>query len=105
MKPLWQNLFSLKPKSALGVSCQLETNLLNKISSLADEMGVRLENLETAIKGSKEPMDTAQKGEYYRKVIVSAMQSLREVVDELETLVDSQYWSLPTYSELLFSVI
>lgn len=95
----------IESKSALGVSCQLETNLLNKISSLADEMGVRLENLETAIKGSKEPMDTAQKGDYYRKVIVSAMQSLREVVDELETLVDSQYWSLPTYSQLLFSVI
>ena len=95
----------IESKTKLGVSASLETNLLNKISSLADEMGVRLEKLENAIKGSKEPMDTAQKGEYYRKVIVSAMQSLREVVDELETLVDSQYWSLPTYSELLFSVI
>ena len=95
----------IESKTKLGVSASLETNLLNKISSLADEMGVRLENLETAIKGSKEPMDTAQKGEYYRKVIVSAMQSLREVVDELETLVDSQYWSMPTYSQLLFSVI
>lgn len=95
----------IESKTKLGVSASLETNLLNKISSLADEMGVRLENLETAIKGSKEPMDTAQKGDYYRKVIVSAMQSLREVVDELETLVDSQYWSLPTYSQLLFSVI
>ena len=95
----------IESKTKLGVSASLETNLLNKISSLADEMGVRLENLETAIKGSKEPMDTAGKGDYYRKVIVSAMQSLREVVDELETLVDSQYWSLPTYSQLLFSVI
>ena len=95
----------IESKTKLGVSASLETNLLNKISSLADEMGVRLENLETAIKGSKEPMDTVGKGDYYRKVIVSAMQSLREVVDELETLVDSQYWSLPTYSELLFSVI
>ena len=95
----------IESKTKLGVSASLETNLLNKISSLADEMGVRLEKLENAIKGSKEPMDTAQKGEYYRKVIVSAMQSLREVVDELETLVDSQYWSLPTYSQLLFSVI
>lgn len=95
----------IESKTKLGVSASLETNLLNKISSLADEMGVRLENLETAIKGSKEPMDTVGKGDYYRKVIVSAMQSLREVVDELETLVDSQYWSLPTYSQLLFSVI
>ena len=95
----------VESKTKLGVSASLETNLLNKISSLADDMGVKLEALEKAVNGSKAPMNTAEKGDYYREIIVSAMGELRAVVDELETLVDSKYWALPTYSELLFSVI
>ena len=95
----------VESKKSLGVSCALETNLLEKISSLADEMGVKLEALEKAVAGSKEKRETAEKGKYYREVIFETMQELRTVVDELETLVDSEYWPLPTYSELLFSVI
>ncbi len=95
----------IESKKSLGVSCQLETNLLTKISSLADEMGVRLEKLEEAIKGSKQKRETKEMGKFYREVVFGSMESLREVVDELETLVDSEYWSLPTYSEMLFSVI
>ena len=32
------------------------------------------------------------------------MQHLRGIVDELETLIAKDHWSLPTYGELLFSV-
>ncbi len=40
----------------------------------------------------------------YRESIFINMQHLRGVVDELETLISKEYWTLPTYSELLFSV-
>ena len=33
------------------------------------------------------------------------MQSLRETVDEIEATVASDYWPLPTYGEMLFSVL
>jgi glutamine synthetase len=33
-----------------------------------------------------------------------AMSELRLVVDELETLVGSRYWRIPTYAEILYSV-
>ena len=95
----------VESKKAIGISCALETNLLSKISVLADSMGKKLENLENAVLGAKEPRSTDEKGMYYRKVIFTAMQELRIVVDELETLVDSKYWPLPSYTEMLFSVI
>ena len=95
----------VESKLALGVSCQLESNLLNEIANLADSLAIRLETLEEAIKGAKDLTDIKDKAYYYREVIFESMQSLREVVDELETLVDSDYWPLPTYSEMLFSVI
>ena len=40
----------------------------------------------------------------YREKVYMAMSELRLVVDELETLVGSKYWTLPTYAEILNSV-
>jgi glutamine synthetase len=37
--------------------------------------------------------------------IIPAMQKLRRVTDELETLTAKKYWPLPSYGELLHSVI
>ena len=30
------------------------------------------------------------------------MNELREIVDNIETKVDSEYWPMPTYMDLLF---
>jgi glutamine synthetase len=32
------------------------------------------------------------------------MNTLREVADTLETIVDKEFWPLPTYSDMLFNV-
>ena len=41
---------------------------------------------------------------FYRDTIVPAMEALRLPVDELETMVDREYWPMPVYSDLLFEV-
>jgi glutamine synthetase len=33
------------------------------------------------------------------------MSELRHIVDELEMLVAKKYWPIPTYAEILYSVI
>jgi len=92
-------------KKAIKVGGKLEVELLNKISYLADEMSAKLANLEKAVVESKRDMTSKQKGEFYKTQLVGAMNELRLVVDELETLVDKDFWPIPTYDELLFSVI
>ncbi len=92
-------------KKSIKVGGKLELDLLNKISYLADEMSVKLSNLEKVVVESKREMTPKQKGEFYKNTLVSAMNELRAVVDELETLVDKDFWPIPTYDELLFSVI
>lgn len=92
-------------KKSIKVKGNLEIELLNKISTLADEMGIKLETLEKSVENSKADMSPAQKGKYYTDVLVTAMNELRNVVDQLETLIDTDYWSLPTYNEILFSVM
>jgi len=41
---------------------------------------------------------------YYKDSVVSAMDDLRGPADELEKLVDKEYWPFPTYADLLFEV-
>ena len=92
-------------KKALSVSCSLEENLLDKISRLSDCMYQKLGVLENAVLGADEITDTQELGTYHREQIFMNMQNLRETVDELETMVSSEYWTLPTYGEMLYSVI
>ena len=92
-------------KKAIKVKGNLETELLDKISLLADEMGGKLHALEKSVEDSKLEMSPSQKRQYYTDVLVKAMNELRKVVDQLETLIDNDYWALPTYNEILFSVM
>ena len=41
---------------------------------------------------------------YYHDKVVQAMDALRKPADELEKLVDKEYWPFPTYGDLLFGV-
>ncbi len=91
-------------KGQIGVEGVLEKKLLVQISALSDKMGEQLETLEVAVKGAEDMNLPQAKGKYYREHIFESMSALRETVDELETLVDKEYWPLPTYSDMLFSV-
>ena len=91
-------------KGQIGVEGILEKKLLVQISALSDKMGEQLETLEVAVKGAEDMNLPQAKGKYYREHIFESMSALRETVDELETLVDKEYWPLPTYTDMLFSV-
>ena len=43
-----------------------------------------------------------QKYKLDRDVIIPDMAALRAPVDKLESLVDSSYWPIPTYGDMLF---
>ncbi len=92
-------------KQAVSVSDKMESALLEKISKLADAMYVKLEALEDAMLLVKNCKDTQETGMYYKDKVFLGMQELRAVVDELETLVAAEYWPLPTYAQMLYSVI
>ena len=42
--------------------------------------------------------------EAYRDKVIPAMERLRKAVDELELYTASEYWPLPSYCDLLYSV-
>ena len=87
-----------------NIQCELEEKLLYNLSRLGNYLYSKLDTLETSILNSKNYSDYLESAKYYRESVFINMQHLRGVVDELETLVGKDYWKLPTYSDLLFSV-
>ncbi len=94
----------LSRKQGLPVSTTLESTLLMQISDLSETMYKRLETLESLIISVKETEDSQELATAYREQVFAAMNELRCVVDELELMVGKKYWSLPSYSDLLYSV-
>ena len=95
----------IKKKEALGAKASTtEKEMLLHLSGLIDGMKKGLEKLDSDI-AKEEKMDDVHKlAVYHRDVILADMDALRAVVDEVETLVPSDLWPYPTYSEILYSV-
>jgi glutamine synthetase len=93
-------------KKALNaqLNCQLEESLIRTISNLSASLYRRMEDLDNTLLEAKNQDTSLATAKYYRETVYINMQSLRSVVDELETIVGKKYWVFPTYGELLFSV-
>lgn len=94
-------------KKALSavLDCSLEERLLERISSLSACMNGHLEALEAAVLAAGDCGDALGCAKHYRGSVFLHMQSLRAAVDELETLVGEEYWPLPSYGKILYSVL
>jgi glutamine synthetase len=93
-------------KKALSseINCELEKSIVSNLASLSGSLYERTKQLEDSLLGVKSQDPLQKQGEYYRDVVFPAMQALRAVADEIETLVGEKYWPYPTYGQLLFSV-
>lgn len=95
---------SLAKSVATDVDCSYETEMVKKLSSLTGIMFKKVNALDETLLKVKELSDALDIAQYYSKVVFIAMQELRAVADEIETLVGEKHWPFPTYGELLFNV-
>ena len=94
-------------KSALcaDLPAPYEQALVRKLCTLQTSLMERAEVLEKALLDVKAISDLKQCAEFYSDTVIVAMNELRAVADELETLVAREYWPFPTYGDLLFGVV
>ncbi len=89
-------------KKSLGIPCAYETNTALGIAEITDnlmeECRVLASDLEDMPAGPEEAM------RYCHDTLISDMGEARASADALEVLTASEYWPMPVYSELLFSV-
>ena len=94
-----------RKKKCGGYDTSLEEDLLGRTAKLSGSLLKKLTALENVIIESKEEREILAQASFYRDKVCTAMSELRLIVDELETLVAKKYWPLPSYAELLYSVI
>ena len=97
---------SVKLKKDIGISLENDAtlDLCGKLSALTNSLYEKTNALEAAIDGENKATGSLEASAYYRDELVPAMNTLRAVADELETMVAEKHWPYPTYSELLFNI-
>jgi len=73
---------------------------LKEVASLTGKLKLKLDELEKTL--SHDEGDVLAHAKHFRDKVIVLMNEVRELADKLESIVDSQNWPLPTYSEMLF---
>lgn len=87
-----------------GISCRVEEALAESISHLNNDLLEQYTALKTAVHTIPQGLSGMALVNYYHDEVFARMQKVRGIIDHLETLVAADYWPVPTYYDLLFSV-
>ena len=102
-KDLTQGALAKKNLSS-DIDVSLETSLVSKISSLSACLSKKTSELDKVLLDAKDIEDSEKLAKFYHDTVLSQMNEVRAIADELETIVGKGYWPFPTYTDLLFSV-
>jgi len=98
-KELAQTIGSLK---AISSPVSVQKELLTKVSELLDSASNKVADLETATEKAGGVHEAKARAIAFRDKVVPTMNSLREDIDSLETILPANVWPVPTYAEMLF---
>ena len=87
-----------------GADTTVPCELLKEITEKLTEMKRATEALTAAEKEASSMPQGKEQAFFYHDRVVTAMTTLRKPADELEKLVDKDYWPFPTYADLMFEV-
>ncbi|MBP1544221.1 MAG: glutamine synthetase III [Oscillospiraceae bacterium] len=91
-------------KKALGIEPQVELALAEKLNSMTVSLSSLIDALNAAIISAQDKKEAYAKAVSCHNEVFTTMQSLRAVVDGLESIVGEKYWPYPTYDELLYNI-
>lgn len=98
---------SINHIKATGIPCDMlpEEELLRKTTSGLSALYKSMKKLEKAAeKMERLSDDFIAQATYARDSLVTAMQDVRKHTDDLEMIIGKEFWPIPTYSDLIYSV-
>ena len=93
---------SIKNKKSLEMSYDYEGSVLYKSSRLVDKAYAQNNELESLRLEAAGMAEASVSATYLHDVVLAKMDELRATIDELELLISSDYWPLPSYGDMLF---
>ncbi len=94
----------LMKEAVAGADNSVECELITKLSALNSSALAKVKKLEVSISGAKSIAEYEALAMYYKDTVIPAMNELRIVCDETETLTAEDFWPLPSYGDMLFGV-
>ncbi|MGN1132680.1 MAG: glutamine synthetase III, partial [Ruminococcus sp.] len=93
-----------KKSLSVNIPTSVEEDLVATLSNDLVSFAEKIKSLEEIVVKGNDIEDAQEKANYYHDVVFAAMNELRAVSDEMETITSSEYWPYPTYDKLLFGV-
>ena len=79
-----------------------QADVLSRLGMLISSLQAKRIALETAFHQVEALSSEEEKAKLLAREVTSAMSDVRQVCDELESIVADDYWPLPKYREMLF---
>ncbi len=84
--------------------CDAGLKLIGQLNTLINELSNRADALDKKHIQTDKIEDLMKRAHSYAKVILPAMQSVRETADKIEVLLGEEYKPFPSYEDLLYSI-
>ena len=88
----------------LRIRSVVEDTLASQISDLTESLFEAINDLREQIAEASSQSNSVDVAKAYRKLVVPAMERLRSSADALETLIPSEQWPFPSYSDILYNI-
>ena len=98
------SLAANKKTARSEASTALEEVLLKKLGRLSECLVKRTQSLSDCLMEIRPIQDPYELASAYRARVYPAMTELRCVADNLELICGREYWPLPSYGDMLFSI-
>ena len=79
-----------------------DTELLRELNDGSNKMATATAKLDAALEKAQGTTDVLAQARSFHDDVLTAMDELREICDEMENVVSTEAWPLPTYNKMLF---
>ena len=79
-----------------------DTKLLRELNDGSNKMATATAKLDAALEKAQGTTDVLAQARSFHDDVLTAMDELREICDEMEDIVSTEAWPLPTYNKMLF---
>jgi len=94
----------LHKNSIGGLNCDVERELIVRLSAAQKEIYSLTEELKMAVSTAEKTKDVLEKAILYHDTILKLMGDIRKYADSAESVVPAKLWPYPSYGELLFNI-
>ena len=95
---------AVQRKKALYLDCSAETDLLQQLTNLNNELYTTAQSMAQALENAPASEGGLASARYYRDVVYALEYKASHLVNELEANTSAEYWPYPTYADIHFSV-